>query len=1091
MSGTHTKESSPESLVLVFNPAGDSSNKTYSRTSISTSLKEQCNYWVLLDNNKNGTALKDIRDAMNGVSGKVLGLTDSPGVSQSECLAKLLQGKSSHLLILQPGVVVESDLNFQPGSGNTPEQILHQSPSRKEGLWKTVLVPNVPEAWRLDGSRNVVVNSFAQVIRNNSISVVDQNYFPRSRSPDPAFIDVLIDDYKISPTSKLAMAVADALLLRQVYGEALNWLQSALKDNPAPSVQWLAHYRSSYCLQKLEADWIDIETHLAAAFDVDPDRMEPLYHLLKHYNEIDDPASAYALAAIADQIAEPPEGTHFELEIYRYRFSYEYASACLQLKNYSKCIEIVSKALRTTFIPEIVRRDLATLRARAYEQIYPVYPVRIHKNNRLLIVIAFRNAGEFLGKCISSIQQQQFSTYKVILIDDASSDGALAALGDLGERFITIVNDKRLGALHNQTQAIREHAINDDIVVHLDGDDWLANDGALQRINDFFNRTRCWLMYGQFENSLGAYGSCEPIIPNGEPLLGQLTKMHFPMHIRAYRAGVFFDLLRQDPGLDVLKAADGSFLDAISDLALMRALIQIAGSGKTRYNEEILYIYNRSNPESHYQTRDKVALQKRQSAIAASKPLLKQASNENITGSSAPIDEYTKTIFFALDGMTPSLIQKWSEQGHLPNLARLLKNCRLTKLRCPEAFGNDAFWNTLCTGSLPDETGYYFRVKVSSDNYQTEYHGPAEQVKKDCFWVELSESDVELAIIDLPEVKHGGLINGLEISEWLPHARYATLASCPEELSTDVLERFGNDPFNGSTERSTPRSDLETEHDLNLLLELASKKTRAAKHYLKRGGWDFFAIGYQQAHDAGHQFWHLHDPEHPRFSKEYFEKQGDPLLKVYQRIDEGIGELMELAGKNVKLIMVAGLSMQSKVSCNSILDQILWEIDVHDRRQNGLPFPDMDELEQRRFYAVPHNNLSGAIRFNLVNREASGKVEKGLEYDETVAFLKHHLAKLINSETGDAIISEIITVHEDYSGSVVNELPDLFLLWNRESIIREVSSPYFEPIKLRIRWPMDTRSGDHVAQATLYSNLQVMTDESGEINVEDISSRIV
>ncbi len=200
---------------------------------------------------------------------------------------------------------------------------------------------------------------------------------------------------------------------------------------------------------------------------------------------------------------------------------------------------------------------------------------------------------------------------------------------------------------------------------------------------------------------------------------------------------------------------------------------------------------------------------------------------------------------------------------------------------------------------------------------------------------------------------------------------------------------------------------------------------------------------------------------------------------------------MEAGGDNANLVMVAGLSMQSKISCNSILDQMLWEIDVYDSRKAWQSFPGKDDFEQRRFFAVPHNNLSGAIRLNLKNREAKGNISKGQEYDETIVLLKGRLLELVNSETGERIISEIILIADDYSGSEISQLPDLFVLWNRQKPISEVSSQYFDSIRIRIREVLETRSGDHVAKAALYSNLQVMTSDTGKLNAEDISSCIM
>lgn len=612
------------SIALVFNPASDPTHDTR----INAGLKEFCSYWLLLTDEDNDPAVSDIRNAMQGIDGTVLNLSDIPAGNRANELSQLVAGKASHLMLLQPGVVVECEQGFALNADDRqPEQLLQLSPSRDIGCWQTAIIPNSVDHWELDKSSHFCIKQQSEISRNNRIRVLDHNRFARKRSPDEKAINRLLEKYRDKPCSQTAMSIAEAFYKHKDYQQAVDWFQAVPGSEAASDVQWSAHYLAAQCLLQLDAEPGQIEFHLAAAFDLDADRMEPLYYLVKLYRQAGDYSRACELAKIAEQIKEPAAGTVFEPEIYRYLLTQEYAESCWQLKDDSKCIEVVNHALRKSFQGERQRRQLAGLRALAYERSCPPDPAQLEQKNRLLMIIAFRNAGEFLIKCINSIQQQSYTDYRVILVDDASTDGALSAAGKLDERFTVIVNEQRRGALHNQISAIREYASDDDIVVHLDGDDWLAHDDALAKINEIFNRTRCWLMYGQFENSLGGYGSCEPLVANGEPLMDQLNRMYFPMHIRAYRAGILTELIRQDADLDVLRDEQGNFLDAVSDMALMRALIQVAGAEHTRYNEEILYIYNRSNPESHYQTREAMDLQKRQSAAASAKPALAQAKH--------------------------------------------------------------------------------------------------------------------------------------------------------------------------------------------------------------------------------------------------------------------------------------------------------------------------------------------------------------------------------------------------------------------------------------------------------------------------------
>lgn len=1075
------------SIALIFNPTAASSHATV----ISPVLKDLCSYWVLLDDRVDDAIVDDIRAAMDGVDGSVIKLASLQAGTGAEYLGGLLEGRASHLFTLRPGMVIECDPGMHIDPDAAAEQVLHLSPARDRAFWQTSIVANAPDLWELDLSQGLCgLKQQAPAGRNRSVRILDHTRYTRLRAADDRSVKHLLDEYHSVPSAHTAAAIGDALFARREYPGAVHWYWVTLGAEPATRERWRVHYRAALSLLRSDADWAVVEEQLALAFDTDPDRMEPLYYLVQHFREIGDLERATDLARIAVEIEEPAEGIEFEPEIYRYGLPFAYADCLLAQGEDARCIVTVNDTLRGASLTEPQRRELASLRARAHARLCPVYPVSIRRNNRLLVVITFRNAGDFLHRCIDSIRQQDYPDYRVILVDDASTDGALSGAGMLDSRFTPIINEQRMGALHNQVNAIRCHARDDDIVVHLDGDDWLAHPGALACINDFFNRTRCWLMYGQYETSHGNYGTCEPIVADAGPLREQIQKMHFPMHIRAYRAGLLGELLKQDPDLQALKDEAGVFLDAISDLALMNALIQLAGAANTRYNEEILYVYNRANPHSHYQARESLDLQRRQSESAARKPPLQRVRQPGDVVDAQVSRKKATTLLVALDGATPGLIEQWANAGELPNFATLLQRCRGTDIRSPAGFGNDVFWNSLCTGFYPDETGYFFRMKWLPADHKFEFQEPARQVKKRLFWTTLADSDAELAIIDMPEVMHGGRVNGLEISSWLPHARHTAFACYPEELEADLTSRFGIDPLGGSTERLTPRSDDETARDIGLLLQSIRQETRAATHYLERGGWDLFAVGYQQVHSVGHQFWHLHDRLHPRYSDRWQQRHGDPLLETYKGIDEGIGQLLGAAGMGVNLVVIAGLTMGTKLSCNTILDQMLWEIEAHDRRLAGEPCPGIERRDLRRYIALHSNHLSGAIRLNLAGREAGGLVSPGRDYEDTLSRLIECLAQVTDTETGLPAVSEFIPVHQQYSGSRVDELPDLLVVWNRANSLREVVSPYFEPIKVHVRDVLDTRTGDHVTEATLYSNVDILSGKDGVIDVTEISSRL-
>jgi len=116
---------------------------------------------------------------------------------------------------------------------------------------------------------------------------------------------------------------------------------------------------------------------------------------------------------------------------------------------------------------------------------------------RIVVVSPFRNAEEYLPRHIQSVAQQDYDNYLHVLIDDASTDQSFTVVNqtlsqlppDLQSRFLVVRNLENCGAIHNQLDAVSDYAQPDDIVMLLDGDDWLMNNNSLfHYYNDLYQQ---------------------------------------------------------------------------------------------------------------------------------------------------------------------------------------------------------------------------------------------------------------------------------------------------------------------------------------------------------------------------------------------------------------------------------------------------------------------------------------------------------------------------------------------------------------------------------------------------------------------------
>jgi predicted AlkP superfamily phosphohydrolase/phosphomutase len=112
----------------------------------------------------------------------------------------------------------------------------------------------------------------------------------------------------------------------------------------------------------------------------------------------------------------------------------------------------------------------------------------------------------------------------------------------------------------------------------------------------------------------------------------------------------------------------------------------------------------------------------------------------------------------------------------------------------------------------------------------------------------------------------------------------------------------------------------------------------------------------------------------------------------------------------------------------------------------------------RRYFCIPHNDLSGAIRFNLVGRERQGRLHPGAECDSVGEELIRDLLQLVNADTDRSVVRQVLRTAEQFEGNRVADLPDLLVEWNREAPISGVRSPRVGEVRGVY---LSARTGDH------------------------------
>jgi len=217
-------------------------------------------------------------------------------------------------------------------------------------------------------------------------------------------------------------------------------------------------------------------------------------------------------------------------------------------------------------------------------------------DNHFKIIIPLYNVEKWIKICIRSVKAQSYKNFQCIILDDISTDKSVEIIqkeikGD--DRFELIVNTEKAYALKNIYDGINySNPSSEDIIVTLDGDDWFAEKDVLKKLNTIYKNKKCWLTYGSYaEYPSGRRGKFAKQISKNVINNNAFRKYEWcSSHLRTFKYHLWNKIERED-----LLDSEGKFYRMTWDLAFMFPMLEMSGQ-KAVYVEDILYVYNMSNP---------------------------------------------------------------------------------------------------------------------------------------------------------------------------------------------------------------------------------------------------------------------------------------------------------------------------------------------------------------------------------------------------------------------------------------------------------------------------------------------------------------
>lgn len=218
-----------------------------------------------------------------------------------------------------------------------------------------------------------------------------------------------------------------------------------------------------------------------------------------------------------------------------------------------------------------------------------------------VVVVCGHNISRWVELCLDSIYEQTYSRYRIVFVDDASTDHTRELVRKWREGHA----DAKFTYLHNAIRvypAISRHkgvhiCHQNEVCVFLDGDDWLVDTHVLQVVHDTYVEKRCLMTLGSFTY---AHPRQDPQWRHSESRwqLDRRSRWHsradieeafFP-HLRTVHASV----CKRVP-ISYIQDHEGNGARVGTDVCLFLACCELVGPHALAFIDTPLVVYNMCN----------------------------------------------------------------------------------------------------------------------------------------------------------------------------------------------------------------------------------------------------------------------------------------------------------------------------------------------------------------------------------------------------------------------------------------------------------------------------------------------------------------
>lgn len=421
-----------------------------------------------------------------------------------------------------------------------------------------------------------------------------------------------------------------------------------------------------------------------------------------------------------------------------------------------------------------------------------------------------------------------------------------------------------------------------------------------------------------------------------------------------------------------------------------------------------------------------------------------------------------KLLIVGIDGATFDLVRPWAQQGHLPNLARLMQQGVTADLASTLPPVTSPAWPTFMTGCNPGKHGVFDFIQPKGADFSLVN---STKIRQPTIWQRLSAAGLRVGVLNVPVTYPPQDVNGFMITGIL--SPKSGQICHPPDLIDRYREQLGE-------YRVAPdiqfKPGIEDDY-IEDIYDLIRVHGDWALTLMENEPWDVLMVHFIALDVMMHAMWRHMDEQHPRHepgSYQHAIRDGYRLVDEYVgrmlehvpedtnvmiMSDHGFGPLHKIVNLNVFLMQKGFLKLKRDVvtrlkaaafhlgltpagvyhMIETIgLQNLATRVSKETRNQVVGRFLSFNSVDWSRTVAYSMGHV-GQIYLNVAGREAQGIVTAE-NYERTRQDVIDALQEL-RAADGRPLVSKLILREETYQGPYAQDGPDIHLVLDDYNMI--------------------------------------------------------